>query len=451
MFYFNEKITALADVKMNNATVKNLWKGFCFTAGDIEIQKGEQLTFKIGDTVIPELKNGEEFAVRVDSDGAAVRGKDYSGLMRGFCTLLMKIQPCCLEKGSERFSLPTDEFKSEYSIKSRMIHICIFPESDLYFIKKCVRLAGVLGFTHIVLEFWGMLEYACMKELAWPNAFSKEEISEVITEIRDFGMEPVPMFNQLGHATASRVCYGKHVVLDQNPRLQEYFTPDGWCWKITSDKVFDFLKQVRYELYELFGDGEYMHIGCDEAYFYSHSKEARQGLAEYLRRLTAEVVSEGRRPMLWMDMLLPNTVKQDCYGVCPPDEADMLLSSLDPSSVMVDWQYGVKTAPVPSLMYFKDKGLDLIGAPWLSKANISAHIDTISDNGLSGIMLTTWHTLKKDMDGILYCAKRFGTKTFDWSTGTNGLREETATLLRRLSFEGNTYADCGWSREQIEV
>lgn len=450
MFYFGKNVFATADVKMDNRTVKKLWNGFCFTAGDVETEKGATNTFKIGDTTLPELENGSEFAVRIDSKGVGVRGKDFGGLMRGFCTLLMKIQPICLEVGKERFALPTGDFQSGYCVEKRMIHICVFPESSLYFIKKCIRMAGVLGFTHTVLEFWGMLKYDCMKELAWENAFSKKEITELIAEIREFGMEPVPMFNQLGHATASRVCYGKHVVLDQNPRLQEYFTPDGWCWNIESDKVFQFLKKVRYELYELFGNGEYMHIGCDEAYYFSHSKEARRGLADYLHRLTAEVVSEGRRPMLWMDMLLPNGISQGCYGVCPSEEADMLLSSLEPASVMVDWQYHINSAPVPSLLYFKDKG-EIIGAPWLSKGNISAHINTVRDNGLSGIMLTTWHTLKENTDGILHCAHEFGASTFDWSNGVNGVREETATLLRRLSFEGNTYADCGWSRGQVEV
>lgn len=451
MFYFGKDLFAAADKRMNNHTAKNLWNGFCFNAGEIELGDGEELTFIIGETKPPVLENGAEFAICVDESGVAIKGSDYGGLMRGFCTLLMKIQPVCLEIGEERFALPYMNIQSKYNIGSRMIHLCIFPETDLYFIRKCVRLAGVLGFTHTVLEFWGMLKFDCMKELSWDCAFTKAQIAEVIAEIREFGMEPIPMFNQLGHATASRVCYGKHVVLDQNPRLQEYFTPDGWCWNIASDKVFDFLKKVRYELYELFGDGEYMHIGCDEAYFLSHSKDARVHLADYLARLTAEVASEGRRPMLWMDMLLPNTVKQDCYGVCPQDEADMLLSALHRSSVMVDWQYSVKTAPVPSLMYFKDKGLDLIGAPWLSRANISAHIDTICDNSLSGIMLTTWHTLKSDMTGILHCAQSFGTTTFDWSTVTRGQREETATLLRRLSFEGNKYSDSGWSKKQVEV
>lgn len=74
----------------------------------------------------------------------------------------------------------------------------------------------------------------------------------------------------------------------------------------------------------------------------------------------------------------------------------------------------------------------------------------MAEHQLFGVMLTTWHTLKQHMHSILGCAKAFGAVTFPWSD-YSGLREETATLLRRVSIEGNAYEDCGWSKEQIEV
>lgn len=54
------------------------------------------------------------------------------------------------------------------------------------------------------------------------------------------------------------------------------------------------------------------------------------------------------------------------------------------------------------------------------------------------------------MHGILGCAKKCGTVTFPWSR-YSGLRDETATLLRIVSFEGNGYTDSGWSKYQIEI
>jgi len=64
--------------------------------------------------------------------------------------------------------------------------------------------------------------------------------------------------------------------------------------------------------------------------------------------------------------------------------------------------------------------------------------------------MTTWHTLKEYMPSILGCAKKCGAQSFVWSKFSR-LREESATMLRRISYEGNDYASSGWSKEQIEV
>jgi hypothetical protein len=48
--------------------------------------------------------------------------------------------------------------------------------------------------------------------------------------------------------------HGKHVVLDQNPTLQTYFSEDGWCWDIRKPKVRELFRKIRSELIELCGD-----------------------------------------------------------------------------------------------------------------------------------------------------------------------------------------------------
>lgn len=441
----NNKSTLFADQRMNNETIKKLWNSFTLTMGEICFEKGEDFTFRLGNTQFPILSKDKEYVLKVDENGAAIVGKDYGGLMRGFISLLMKI-----EYDDEYLKIKTVTEESNYKINNRMIHICVFPENDLYYIKKLIRLAGLCQYTHIVIEFWGTLKYDCLKELAWPHAFTKAQAKELIKECRELGIEPIPMFNQLGHATASRLCYGKHIILDQNPRLQNLFTPDGWAWNIESKAVKSLLKQVRQELYELFGKCEYIHIGCDEAYYISRNKILREKLPTYLQELTNEVESEGRRPMIWMDMLLEKGIFKNCYTVGEKDEVEKIRNATAKSSVFVDWQYDCSETPIPSLLSLKNCGRDVMGAPWFNPKNYSAHIETVAQNEMFGIMLTTWHTLKGNMQSILGCAKKCGARSFVWSE-YSGLREETATLLRRVSFEGNTYEDCGWSKEQIEV
>ena len=298
--------------------------------------------------------------------------------------------------------------------------------------------------------------FSLYKELAWPHAFTKEQAKELIKEARELGLDPIPMFNMFGHATASRLCYGKHVVLEQNPRLHYLFTPDGWAWDITNEKTYELLRQVREELYKLFGDTEYIHIGCDEAFYYMNCDDLRRSLPSYFNRLTNDVVKENRRPMMWMDMVLErenypaNYPQEYYYAFGISGESEELLSSLAKETVMVDWQYDVFEAPFKSSMDLKEKGGDLIVAPWLNQKNFSAAVDTVADNGLFGVMLTTWHTLKSQIPCVVECAQKMGAKTFHWSHYSR-IEEETATLLRKISFEGNSYADSGWAKEQIEV
>ena len=439
------RTSVIADERMNNETVKKLWNSFTLTTGELSFEKGEGCTFCFGDMPLPTLSAGKEYALSVGENGIAIVGKDYGGLMRGFMSLLMKI-----EQDTTALKIQSVTEESDYKIGNRMIHICVFPENDLYDIKKRIRLAALCQYTHIVIEFWGMLRFDCMKELAWPQAFTKDQAKELIRECRDLGIEPVPMFNQLGHATACRVKYGKHVVLDQNPRLQHLFTPDGWAWDITSPEVFALLKQVRQELYELFGHGEYIHIGCDEAYYITRNEALRRELPGFLEKITKEVEAEGRKPMLWMDMLLEEKAFPDCYTVGRNDEVDHLRRSTASSTVLVDWQYKCASSPIPSLLSLADSGHDVMGAPWYEEKNYIAHIDTVQKNNMHGVMLTTWHKLQLYMPSILGCAKEFGARSFVWSAFSS-LREETATMLRRLSFEVNSYADSGWSKEQVEV
>ena len=441
----NGTACAVADRRMDNDSVRKLWHSFSLNDGSICLEPGPENTFRLGTTPLPTLPEGREYALSVDENGAAIVGKDYGGLLRGFMSLLMKI-----EYGKNiRLIRPVTE-ESNYRIRNRFLHICVFPENDLYFIKKLIRLAALCQYTHIVIEFWGMLQYDCLKELAWPQAFTKAEARELIREARELGVEPVPMFNQLGHAPASRNCYGKHVVLEQNPALQYLFTPDGWAWDIGSQDVLDLLKQVRKELYELFGNGEFMHIGCDEAYYITKDAALRAKLPAYLATLTNQVEAEGRRPMLWMDMLLEANRFKDCYSSGKADEVEAIRNATAPSSVFVDWQYGCTEIPIPSLESLKDCGRDCVGAPWENPGNYSAHIETIVNNNMFGIMLTTWHTLKHRMASIPDCANKLGARSFVWSD-CSGSSEITATMLRRISFEGNTYESSGWIKAQIEV
>lgn len=453
-FYrFGKEIVASVPEAADVEVLRELWNGFSFCIGALKTQNGVQNRIGFGNAAYLPLDAGEEYTVCIRPDGIGLLGRDHASLMRAFGALLIRIELCEGEKDS--FCIPCGEIRGVYSVERRMIHLCVFPETDLSMLRRLVRLCGVLSYTHVVLEFWGMLKYDCLPELAWPHAFSKAEIAPIIREARAMGVEPIPMINHLGHASACRIDTGKHVVLDQNPTLQYLFTPDGWCWNVFSKDVCALLKEMRRELCVLFGSGEYFHIGCDEAHIYSSEYYPMEGLCNYLRDLTREVFAEGRRPILWGDMIVP----YDCSSDKPEKAAAAweraaqmkpLMQALAPQSVIADWHYDIKTAPVPSVLEFARNGFDVLGCPWDTPANIDAQHATAVQQSTYGLMMTTWHTMHANISSILYFARKCGFPKARWSDATGHRNLEIATLLRRVAFTTLPYAECGFSHRQTE-
>ena len=450
-FTLSENMTARADVSMHTETVKRLWRGFGFTETALSLSEGEKNTFVIGDVTPPSLPEGQEYALLVTECGCAVRGCCEKGLLRGFFDLIMQISPD-YDKGGV-LALPTMAKTDRFTLGRRMIHICIFAETPRLQIKKLIRLAGVLQYTHVVLEFWGTYKYRCLPEMGWDGAYTDGEVRELLSEIRELGMEPIPMLNHLGHAAGARLAGGKHVVLDQNPKLHRLFMPDGWSWNVFNPEVRVLLRKMRAELYELFGKTEYFHAGLDEAYMFATDPALREKTPDYLADITKEISGEGRRPMLWMDMFLPKESKTPHLCYCTEEETRDFLSKISENTVLVDWHYYTTEAPLETSKYLSEHcNFDIITAPWHEEKNIDACIDTSVDLGLHGCMMTTWHSMFKYTPAILHAARRMGAAKTDWSDfcSRSYRHSETATLLRKLSFEGpNSYEEAGWATREI--
>lgn len=458
-YYFGGQVKAKMHQGCCHPLLQKMWRGFCFRAGEIAFEETDELVFVLGDEAPPALDEKAEYALCVTEHGAAVRAESREALCRGYFDLLRAIRAENLEAGSERFYLEARCEQKVYDIAVRMVHLCVFPETSLTFLKKTVRLCAVLHYTHVILEFWGMLQYDCLKELAWPMAYTKAQAKEVIDEIRALGMEPVPMFNHLGHAAGSRLKYGKHVVLDQNPRLQTYFGEDAWTWNAHNPKTVQLLQNVRRELYDLFGPGEYVHIGIDEAYKYSWDVSLADTFAAFLGDLTDKILlEEGRRPIIWGDMLLNKATvgvenSPDRYFCLCKDQriADTVFERLDRRVIIADWQYWVYETPVKTVPYLKEKGFDVLTCPWDNIKNVKACVDTARSEGILGFMDTTWHTLCEGFNGIYTGAYHSDTAHADEAlVDKHAQLYDTAAIFRKVADDFEGYENCGWKREQIE-
>ncbi|MBR5721598.1 MAG: hypothetical protein IKX78_03835, partial [Clostridia bacterium] len=203
-FVFGSQLTAKAGGLSSSTAqqVKNLWQSFSCGACELELTDStDKYSFSVGKAVC-NLQTDDYYALRVSSDGITVKGRDEKSLFDGITTLVQLICPDNLSAGSESFYVSSAEIHDSPAIPFRAVHFCVFPDTKLYNIEKAIHLAGFLKMTHVILEFWGTFKYECLSELSWKdNSYSKNDLKYLINLIRSYGMQPIPIVNQLGHAT----------------------------------------------------------------------------------------------------------------------------------------------------------------------------------------------------------------------------------------------------------
>ena len=450
-FVFSGCLQATANPCLNKAVFEEFWRNFTFQASTVTFQETPARILSIGNAQ-PLPLNGYDYSIHITPDGICVYAEGDADLIHGVMTLLDRFTAIDRD-GSTAVSVECCQIRDRAMIRNRMIHFCIFAETELWELQRFVRLCGALKYTHVVLEFWGMLKLDCMKELSWPHGFTKDQIKPIIQEANELGMEVIPMFNHWGHAPAGRVMHGKHVVLDQNPSLQPYFSEDGWCWDIRKPKVKDLLRQVRCELMELCGNGSYFHIGCDEAYNFEFTKENMVFLSDFINEICEEMTALGRRILVWGDMFLyryrhynPNS-RYTCNAPTPEVE-QFFLNHLSKRIIIADWQYRAYEAPVETCAVFQKAGFDCILCPWdEGKAQIDAALTTIKDQALMGYMHTTWHTLTRGMQYVTLMGMGGFENVEAYKMIT--MNTYTAALLRKVMPAGGVYEKAGWGRFDV--
>ena len=451
-FRFSGNIKAVAHPCLAKPIFTELFRGYAFRHAEISFEETGALMLSVGGAS-PLSLDGKDYAISITKDGFSLAGASEQDLIHAFFTLADRIYAEETKDGTE-LCIDCGTLCESAKIPVRMVHFCVFPETELWELARFVRLAAALKYTHLIVEFWGMLRYDCLAEMGWPSAYTKEELRPILSEAKALGLSLIPMLNHWGHATASRVMHGKHVVLDQNPALQTLFDADGWCWNIESPKTRALLRAARKELCELFGAGEYFHIGCDEAYnFDLTKKDNRDAIVSYLNEISEELSAMGRRAIMWGDMLLaPDASYQPkLYTLSPNKEAaDDLLARISKHILIADWQYEPQKAPVETAAVFTRAGFDCMLCPYdMGMAPMRACTATAKDQALFGLLHTTWHTLSTGIPYVSLAAKGCFEDISD--TNRNATQTATAALLRKIFPVGGDYRKSGFAKYQVDT
>lgn len=344
---------------------------------------------------------GEEYTIQIGEDSVAITGHVRYAMQ----TLRQLAEP---ERGVERFTfyfLPLGRIEDAPAMGFRGMHLCCFPENSLWEIEKQIRLAAYYKFNYVVLEPWGTFPFQSHPELAWKgHTCGREEWKRLIDLAYELGITPIPQFNLLGHATASRVSSGKHAVLDFNPALQSLFEPDGWTWCLSNPVVRQIQEDIVCELHEFFGMPEFFHIGYDEAYSIGTCADCRSRdlavmVEEHIKQFHGLLAGRNCRPIMWHDMLFnqEDSRWKGCI-VCghAANGLGELYKKLPRDILIADWQYHFpEEIPIEerwaTTRFLKEAGFDVVVCPWHREGGTYSLGQLAIGEKLAGMLATTWH------------------------------------------------------------
>ena len=448
-FVFGDAVSAAANACLNKEIFFELFNNFTCTASKMSVSECESTSIVIGECELLSI-DGYEYAINVTGNGMSVNADTERGLIHGFLSLLELIEPLELEVGKEKLAVAVQRIWDKPDLEYRMIHLCFFPEQSPADIEKYLRVAAMLKCTHVVLELWGSVRLDSLPEIAWRDrSYSKDELRPIIKLARELGIEMIPMFNHWGHASQSRGKFGKHAILDQNPRLAHLFNRTGWAWRIDDERVKNLHKNIRLELIELFGEGEFFHIGCDEAIITSDEKPYID-VVNYVNEVAGELASRGRRTLMWGDMMLlksrfDKTARYEC-NLTDEKIEKIMLDGLSRDIVIVDWQYNATEHPFKTSEHLKNCGFDVIVAPWDDGfTNGACAVKTADELSLKGVMHTTWHTLYRGMRPLNLVLRRAWDKNYEWSDDN---MMYIGALVGKCA-PAKDYESAGWSKVEI--
>lgn len=447
-YYVKDSLTIEINENLLSETIKDVINGLLFRTIKVNYVKVKELVIKTPNSQVSATPI-------VNENGIYIGGQTQKDVIDAFFRMLVKAEPIEFNENEKIVGIPTGEYTVNVVAKMRILHLCIFPETEYINMKRTVRFAGILGYTHVIIESWGGIEFKCLKELGWKGfTFTKAQLEDIINEIRAFKMEPIPCVNCLGHASLSRVDIGKHVVLDQNILLSDYFLKYGWVWNFKKQKVKDLLKEMRREMCEICGDGEYFHIGMDETYYNPGSEEEKDKIYSYITETCETVKKEGRTPIIWGDMFLNSQeldaprVYYSCHAYTSVT-AKKMLNAVPKDVLIADWHYRVGEYPWKTSVYLNKMGYKTVQCAWYDVKNNESAVETCKQVGTLGVMVTTWHGLvlqAKNLEAILRTARgALGVGAPEWTDGTL----QTADLWRKVLDVGDDYSLYGFTKSQI--
>lgn len=259
-------------------------------------------------------------------------------------------------------------------------------------LKDYVSHLSKLGMNTLIMEYEATFPFEKHATLCNEYAFTKQEIEEFVAYCAALGVEVIPLQNCFGHAEYIL----RH---DRYAFMKELHGEYSQVCPMAPPAADDVFREIFEEIAALH-PSKYFHIGADETRLLGRCPRCRKKVQEegvsalfvdYVNRMADIVISMGKTPIIWDDMLLQHP------------EA---LSRLREGIILLDWNYGWDVSRFGDINNLLNSDYELWGATamrshpdqihvtqWRKHLdNLTSYIPFAREAGFHAIINTSWST-----------------------------------------------------------
>ncbi len=291
------------------------------------------------------LKTPESHTLDISSK-IVIEGADPAGVFYGAMTLLQMLEDgIALPKVSIK-DAPAMELRAEHWDLKGMMPTFAYLKQRLLDLSK-YKINAILS------EYEDKFEFEKHPKIVSPVALTKKQVKELVKIAEANFIDIIPLVQSLGHAEYVLKHKEYSFVAESDDNCQQYCA--------TNPATFELFKEFLDEMLPLHSS-KFVHVGGDETRQLGEcpecaavvEKEGKIGLYfRQIKKVCDYVVSIGKVPMIWDDMLCRNFRKD-------------LLNKLPKETIMVPWLYSMKDEK-QAIFYGPDHSVPY-SKEWLKKS-----------------------------------------------------------------------------------
>ena len=289
---------------------------------------GEGKPFRLAQSDAPD----EAYRISVRPDEVVVSAASESGFRFALRTL---------EQTLMDGRLPAGVIEDSPELRIRGVHLSLHRQYTVTDIKTIIEIAARFKLNTLILEYNARFPYEEHAAVCAANAFSREDVQEILRHARSRGLDVIPLQQSLGHLNYV-LRHDAYASIREENEARAQMCP-------LNPRSFETFVALAEETLSLHSDARFMHIGGDETRQLGECPKCREVMERsgkaalygpYMRKALQWVLDRGLRPIIWDDML------------CKHPEA---LADLPRETVIMYWEYWTTADPCPYFVAGFDK------------------------------------------------------------------------------------------------